>query len=688
MKIKPMLGEFPLNGIECIESSESRALVEHRVPGLAGNYFQDMGSVPNTIVIAGTKSGDEARDNFLTGIREIFNKGEPTTFVADINTATDITDVVIEDLDVAEIGGSPDSFRYLIKVRKYTKPPEPPAPRLLDAGILEDALNLVEGAMNTLDALGSIPNLGDPTGPVRQALDGIKAASGGLDRTVNDLRDLFGEGATEGPASVPEAAEIGPAEPVPQAEELRIDPADPRVDRATGSTLQSMLESPETAGTAARLIRGVQDGTLAGVLGDDSDVAQQLAAAHGTEPSSLVPDGQDAALVLDAASPLKAPPTILLRSGVRDDPAQLGAALEAVGRTFELFQRGELGPCDSTPSAIQVPNLVPPSFCRVPVAVSPAGEGLEGKPEVIDPSAPDLQIDPTDPTIDVGAKFALKRMLKDPAMAVDAARLILGLKGQTLARTPGKPLAGIFGDDLGAAVKVAHAHGTERWLLIPKGEDAALVLDATAPLDAPPTVIFRGDTPDIRDIPARIDPALQKVSRTFKLWQRRLLGPCASSPSSIPVANLVPTTFCRLPAKTLVRIELEKFDGSSMADELYELEVEGILVSAPGAKTDGKGRIEEVVPEDAENGVLFMEDNVWEIKLINFFLLVDPAPDRIVKGVQQRLTNMAFYAGEIHGDLDPDTKLALTSFQADFGLETSGELDEPTLGKLREVFPL
>ncbi len=76
MKIKPMLGEFALDDIEYIESSESRALVEHRVPGLAGNYFQDMGAVANTIVVAGTKSGDEARDNFLTGIREIFNKGE------------------------------------------------------------------------------------------------------------------------------------------------------------------------------------------------------------------------------------------------------------------------------------------------------------------------------------------------------------------------------------------------------------------------------------------------------------------------------------------------------------------------------------------------------------------------------------------------------------------------------------
>jgi hypothetical protein len=191
MKIKPMLGEFALEDIEYIESSESRALVEHRVPGLAGNYLQDMGSLPNTIMIAGSKNGDEARDNFLTGIREIFNKGEATTFVADINTATDITEVVIEDLNVAEIGGQADGFRFEIKLRKYTKPPEPPANSFLDMDILGDALNVVD-ALNALDALSSIPNLGDPTGPLRQSLDGIKSITSELQTSVGELRNLFG----------------------------------------------------------------------------------------------------------------------------------------------------------------------------------------------------------------------------------------------------------------------------------------------------------------------------------------------------------------------------------------------------------------------------------------------------------------------------------------------------------------
>lgn len=191
MKIKPMVGDLALEGIEYVESSESRALVEHRVPGLAGNYLQDLGSVPNAIVIFGSRHGDEARDSFLSGIREIFNKGEPTTFVADINTATDITDVVIEDLRVAEIGGSPHTFRYVIKIRKFVKPPEPPKPDLLDTGILDDALGLLD-ALEALDALAGIPDLSDPTRPLTGALDGVKSALGGLAGAGSAATELFG----------------------------------------------------------------------------------------------------------------------------------------------------------------------------------------------------------------------------------------------------------------------------------------------------------------------------------------------------------------------------------------------------------------------------------------------------------------------------------------------------------------
>lgn len=193
MKIKPMLGSFALPGIEYVESTESRALVEHRVPGLAGNYLQDMGSVPNAIVIFGTRQGDDPRDEFLTGVREIFNTGETTTFVADINTATDITDVVIEDLKVAEVAGSPHTFRYMIRIRKYVKPPEPPKTDLLDTSILDDALGALD-VMNVLDSLVTLPDIADPTAPLKGVMDGVKGATAGLADAAAPLGQIFGVG--------------------------------------------------------------------------------------------------------------------------------------------------------------------------------------------------------------------------------------------------------------------------------------------------------------------------------------------------------------------------------------------------------------------------------------------------------------------------------------------------------------
>lgn len=191
MKIKPMLGELALEDVEYIESLESRAIAEHRVPGLAGAYLQDLGTAPNEILIVGSKSGDDARDAFLEGIRAIFNAGEPTTFVADILTATEIDEVVLTELHVAEAAVDQPAFRYRMTIRKYVRPPEPPPTGMLDGGILDDALGLAD-TLEALDALASLPNLGDPTPPLRNAMDGVAAVTSGLETALGDLDRVLG----------------------------------------------------------------------------------------------------------------------------------------------------------------------------------------------------------------------------------------------------------------------------------------------------------------------------------------------------------------------------------------------------------------------------------------------------------------------------------------------------------------
>ena len=88
MKVKPILDNWEIKGIESISSSEDRKLTEHSIPGRVGNIFQDLGSKPTEIIITGSLHGDEVRDGFLEEVRNHFKAAQPVTFVADITSAT------------------------------------------------------------------------------------------------------------------------------------------------------------------------------------------------------------------------------------------------------------------------------------------------------------------------------------------------------------------------------------------------------------------------------------------------------------------------------------------------------------------------------------------------------------------------------------------------------------------------
>lgn len=61
------------------------------------------------------------------------------------------------------------------------------------------------------------------------------------------------------------------------------------------------------------------------------------------------------------------------------------------------------------------------------------------------------------------------------------------------------------------------------------------------------------------------------------------------------------------------------------------------------------------------------------------------APVGEVRGAQQRLNNLGFYAGREDDALGPVTRSALVAFQREHGLEPSGRLDPPSQTKLVEV---
>jgi hypothetical protein len=197
MRVQPLLGDWEVPHIAAIETLERRELAELEIPGRVGSLFQDLNAAPTRIALRGSLFGDEKRDEFLGTVREKFRAGEPVTFVADILTATEVQYVLIETMHFAEHGVAPDELSYFLVLRESPPPPPPPDPLGgIDTGLLDQAgslLDSVAGALDALDALGSVPELQDPTPPLRGILDGVSTALEGLGAVTGALTELFGE---------------------------------------------------------------------------------------------------------------------------------------------------------------------------------------------------------------------------------------------------------------------------------------------------------------------------------------------------------------------------------------------------------------------------------------------------------------------------------------------------------------
>ncbi len=130
--IRPMLGEIELQQAQLIQLDEDQVLTRHDIPALEGDFLQRLGRAGAAIELTGIQSGTEARAG-LGELREAFRAASPLTFAADIVTATELEDVLIEHFEISEHSGLPDCYEYRLRLREYTEAPEtdpetPPRP--------------------------------------------------------------------------------------------------------------------------------------------------------------------------------------------------------------------------------------------------------------------------------------------------------------------------------------------------------------------------------------------------------------------------------------------------------------------------------------------------------------------------------------------------------------------------------
>jgi hypothetical protein len=190
-----MLDDISLPLVQELRTLEDRAWVTHQVPGLDGAAHQHLGRQPLMITVTGAMVDDTSLAA-LEQLRQKFQAHEPVPFAADIATATEIKNVVIDDLRVTELAGRPQQYRYVLRLIEHIPPP-PPVQPLAAPGVDLDATGILDQVTGLLDQLPELPGLLDidlanPVPPLRTLLDGVTSTAGEIGNALKPLGELLG----------------------------------------------------------------------------------------------------------------------------------------------------------------------------------------------------------------------------------------------------------------------------------------------------------------------------------------------------------------------------------------------------------------------------------------------------------------------------------------------------------------
>ena len=148
--MQPMLDDLALPQVQEIDTRDQRALAEHKPPGMEGSLLQNLGRRPTEVVLRGVASGPESL-SFVESLDAKFRAGDPVPFIADIVADSQIEQMLIDDLSFEELAGKPQRYQYILTLKQHIEPVEPDDASLLDAGILEDAREIMDNLVAGLE---------------------------------------------------------------------------------------------------------------------------------------------------------------------------------------------------------------------------------------------------------------------------------------------------------------------------------------------------------------------------------------------------------------------------------------------------------------------------------------------------------------------------------------------------------
>ncbi|MGH4002080.1 MAG: peptidoglycan-binding protein [Pseudonocardiaceae bacterium] len=113
-----MLGDLELEQVQLVETDEDQVVTRHPIPGLEGDFLQDLGRRGARLRLTGVLTRPDTIVN-LAELRSRFHAGEPVAFVSDISSATLVDRVLIEQMEVRELAGRPSMFEYHFALREF-----------------------------------------------------------------------------------------------------------------------------------------------------------------------------------------------------------------------------------------------------------------------------------------------------------------------------------------------------------------------------------------------------------------------------------------------------------------------------------------------------------------------------------------------------------------------------------------
>jgi hypothetical protein len=209
----PMIDDLALDYVTHVRQRTAHRALSLPIPGLAGDVQQVMGRASYEIELAGVIVGEAAAET-LSSLQAKAGSGEEVTFTADITSALELESVVIVAAEFEERAGIPGHYDYRLLIRE--SPPLPPPAELspfggLDgmdlgfdtdilgdiadvAGDLQNAIEQVAGALDTLQALAGLGDLGlnNPLTPMMEQADRVGGAGAGSTGAAQGLSDLLG----------------------------------------------------------------------------------------------------------------------------------------------------------------------------------------------------------------------------------------------------------------------------------------------------------------------------------------------------------------------------------------------------------------------------------------------------------------------------------------------------------------